>query len=71
MKIEENLECFTESVYDDFIKLSEFDHPVKPKAKSMLEETEGITRILDILESNVWTGSVTIQKLILFNMENN
>lgn len=27
----------------------------------MLEETEGITRIIDILESNVWTGSVIIE----------
>ncbi|KAL4482209.1 hypothetical protein ABPG72_017990 [Tetrahymena utriculariae] len=57
IKQEEGLESFTESVYEDFKKLSEQDKVVKPRAKSMLEETEGISRIIDILESNVWTDS--------------
>ncbi|KAL4473920.1 hypothetical protein ABPG74_022784 [Tetrahymena malaccensis] len=57
IKQEEGLESYTESVYEDFKKLSEQDKIVKPRAKSMLEETEGIARIIDILESNVWTDS--------------
>ncbi|EAR90262.2 alpha/gamma adaptin-binding protein p34 (macronuclear) [Tetrahymena thermophila SB210] len=57
IKQEEGLESFTESVYEDFKKLSEQDQIVKPRAKSMLEETDGIARIIDILESNVWTDS--------------
>jgi hypothetical protein len=60
MKKEEELENFTESIFDDFISISRVDEIIHPKAVSMLEETEGITRVTDILESIIWTGSVTI-----------
>jgi len=60
MKKEEELENFTESIFDDFISISRVDEIIHPKAVSMLEETEGITRVIDILESIIWTGSVKI-----------
>lgn len=62
MKKEEELENFTESIFDDFISISRVDEIIHPKAVSMLEETEGITRVIDILESIIWTGSEMISK---------
>lgn len=46
-------------MFEDFEKLSKIENVVKPRAKSIMEETEGIARIIDMMESNMWTGAVS------------